>query len=203
MSMGYPFPPQLARFQRHYAFWRGDPVNADSIQRALELCEKLPREPATVGGGKAYNELTKTRRSEIAWVPFPGENKEVDTEWLYALLTAVSVKINQDFFGFRLYGFMERLQYTVYDAPGAHYSYHVDSQGADKYPRKLSFSFPLDKPTTFEGGELWVAGIEESVIPKDWGVVHYFPSYSSHRVTPVTKGTRRSIVGWISGEDFQ
>ncbi|MFT5169261.1 MAG: PKHD-type hydroxylase [Saprospiraceae bacterium] len=30
-----------------------------------------------------------------------------------------------------------------------------------------------------------------------------FPSFIIHRVTPITKGTRQSIVGWVSGPPYR
>ena len=35
------------------------------------------------------------------------------------------------------------------------------------------------------------------------GVVFIFPSYMMHRVTKVTKGTRRSFVLWVGGEHYK
>ena len=39
--------------------------------------------------------------------------------------------------------------------------------------------------------------------PKNFNSVLLFPSYLLHRVKPVTKGTRRSLVLWISGPKFK
>ena len=35
------------------------------------------------------------------------------------------------------------------------------------------------------------------------GTAMYFPSYVLHEVTPVIKGTRISLVGWITGPAFK
>jgi hypothetical protein len=31
----------------------------------------------------------------------------------------------------------------------------------------------------------------------------YFPSYMVHRVTPITSGTRKAIVAWVTGPGFK
>lgn len=41
------------------------------------------------------------------------------------------------------------------------------------------------------------------VAPRDKGTVIIFPSYILHRVTPVTKGVRKSLAVWISGPRFK
>ena len=35
------------------------------------------------------------------------------------------------------------------------------------------------------------------------GTVIIFPSYTHHRVSPVTKGTRYSVVAWYGGPPFK
>jgi PKHD-type hydroxylase len=35
------------------------------------------------------------------------------------------------------------------------------------------------------------------------GMAWFFPSYMLHRVTPVTKGVRRSLVLWVGGPEFK
>ena len=35
------------------------------------------------------------------------------------------------------------------------------------------------------------------------GTLVAFPSYVMHRVTPVTSGTRKSLVAWVAGPKFR
>ncbi len=55
-----------------------------------------------------------------------------------------------------------------------------------------------------EGGdlELWYGG-GVIQIPKNKGLTVIFPSFSMHRVTPITKGTRKSLVLWLGGEHYK
>jgi PKHD-type hydroxylase len=39
--------------------------------------------------------------------------------------------------------------------------------------------------------------------PKEKGAVVMFPSYLMHRITPVTKGVRKSLVLWVGGNTFR
>ena len=41
-----------------------------------------------------------------------------------------------------------------------------------------------------------------NLIKEKMGTVIVFPSYMVHRVRPVTKGTRYSLVSWFCGEPF-
>jgi PKHD-type hydroxylase len=45
--------------------------------------------------------------------------------------------------------------------------------------------------------------IEDTEIKTDRGDVVIFPSFIDHKVAPVTKGTRYSIVAWYGGPPFK
>ena len=67
------------------------------------------------------------------------------------------------------------------------------------YDRKISFPVQLSDPSDYEGVDF---GIHNQKLP-DWhkekGTVLVFPSYMLHKVNPVTKGIRRSLVAWFEG----
>jgi predicted 2-oxoglutarate/Fe(II)-dependent dioxygenase YbiX len=44
---------------------------------------------------------------------------------------------------------------------------------------------------------------EPTKITKQKGLVAAFPSYVLHRVTPVTRGVRKTIVVWLTGPRFK
>ena len=70
-------------------------------------------------------------------------------------------------------------------------------------PRKLSLSLALNDD--FEGGEFQINEGKETnpiTVPMHKGRVVLFPSFMIHRVTPITKGTRKSIVVWVNGPKF-
>ena len=76
-------------------------------------------------------------------------------------------------------------------------SVHIISSRRD---RKLSVTVQLSDPSEYEGGGfefLECPNPDESSRKK--GTVLVFPSYLKHRVLPVTKGTRKSLVAWFEG----
>ena len=82
------------------------------------------------------------------------------------------------------------------------YDWHQD-YNAD-ISRKLSIVVQLSNPSDYEGGELEILAHEPKIsIQKKRGFITIFPSYTVHRVTPVTKGTRQSLVAWVSGPKFK
>ena len=70
--------------------------------------------------------------------------------------------------------------------------------------RKLSLVVQLSDPEDYEGGDLEIyTGHEPLVVKKKKGMTAFFPSYQLHGVTPVTKGTRYSLVVWVHGPAFR
>ena len=73
--------------------------------------------------------------------------------------------------------------------------------------RKLSVTFLLNEPgVDFEGGEFEINSGEEKnaeSIKMKKGDIIVFPSFMLHRVKPVTKGVRKSIVIWVMGPKFR
>ena len=95
---------------------------------------------------------------------------------------------------------LDSLQYGEYRADeGGKYEWHTDT-GKTKPMRKLSFTLQLSDAEDYSGGELqFERGIVPGACPKVKGTVCIFPSFFRHRVTEVTRGTRKSVVGWMSG----
>jgi len=98
---------------------------------------------------------------------------------------------------------LEPMQITQYEKDG-HYDFHSDGNGFSRTinnkTRKLSMSIILNDD--YEGGEFEFLGHKEPIKPIK-GTVIVFPSYMVHRVKPVTKGIRYSVVAWFCGEPFR
>ena len=100
-------------------------------------------------------------------------------------------------------GINEGLQFTNYEAPSGKYGKHVD-RGLNMPVRKLSISIQLTDPEEYEGGELYLYNDDkETLMDKTQGTLIIFPSYVLHEVMPVTKGTRNSLVTWVTGKQFK
>lgn len=137
------------------------------------------------------------RKSRVSWLsPVDGN------EWIFQKLTDAAVFLNDRFFKFDLLGFAEGIQFTEYESPGGKYDPHVDCMYNGKI-RKLSISVQLSDENEYEGGDVICNYGEEIVMPRTQGIVLAFPSYALHGVKPVTKGTRYSLVAWITGPQFR
>jgi PKHD-type hydroxylase len=84
------------------------------------------------------------------------------------------------------------------------YGWHQDYGGKLSPSRKLSLVLQLTDPAQYEGGNLQVmTSGEPKSVRKQRGLIAAFPAYTLHQVTPVTQGTRQSLVAWISGPQFR
>jgi PKHD-type hydroxylase len=70
--------------------------------------------------------------------------------------------------------------------------------------RKLSMSMLLNTPgVDFEGGDFQTFFAKETDVSLKRGQILIFPSFIVHRVKPVTKGIRKSLVIWVTGPGFK
>ena len=151
-------------------------------------------EEAKIGGNKVDKDM---RESQISWLQ--GD----EAEFIYRRVTGAILAVNNKFFQFDLFGFAEGFQFTKYDAPSGHYGMHIDKILGGTV-RKLSLTIQLSAPEDYEGGELALqTRLDADIMPKELGKMVVFPSYVLHEVRPVTKGTRYSLVAWISGKPFK
>ncbi|ARF08263.1 2OG-FeII oxygenase superfamily protein [Catovirus CTV1] len=138
------------------------------------------------------------RSSKIMWIVLNDE-----TKWLYKKIGNLVNTANEEMWDFNILGMTEMLQYGEYHASEqGHYDWHMDL-GGKIINRKISVTIQLSSPDEYEGGELqFMTSREIRNAPKGKGVTVIFPSYFLHRVTPVTKGVRKSLVIWITGKAF-
>lgn len=115
--------------------------------------------------------------------------------WVFQRLQQVVDTVNTSF-RFDLNPFFdEGFQYTQYPE-GGYYDWHTDIGGGPSEDRKLSLVLLLNDD--YEGGELQFFPARFD-IPKKQGTLAVFPSFMTHRVAKVLKGTRYSLVTWVSG----
>ena len=118
---------------------------------------------------------------------------------------------NAEFFKYEL-EYFQAIQFARY-RDGGHYAWHQDSSPEDLSVenRKLSLTFSLTDDADYDGGLLQFYNGDKPYDDKDHdvekdiksvGTVIVFDSRDWHRVTPVTKGTRYSIVCWTVGPNF-
>lgn len=178
----------------HEWCWSKDAFTQQELDAIIEIGCAHEQQRGVTGGGDS----TAVRDSFVSWL-FPNET----TSWIFDRLTHVVKSMNDDFYRFDLDGFFQGLQFTKYTAPGQHYTWHVD-KGHGMGVRKLSLSLQLSDPAEYDGGDLcFKFGEEEQQASRERGMIALFPSWTLHRVTPVTRGTRYSLVAWVSGPPFK
>jgi PKHD-type hydroxylase len=153
-------------------------------------------EPAKIEG----KSLETRRNCMLSWI----KSDEESNSWLFQKLTTIVNEINKMYFGLDLTE-IESLQFTRYSSDTADfYVPHMDLMYKSHIVRKLSFSVQLSDSNEYEGGELKLYFRDSPDIAiKDKASISFFPSYMLHEVTPVTKGTRYSLVGWVTGPPFK
>lgn len=200
--MIFQIPPANSSGKDYTAYWENF-LTPDEVNLLLAQPEWLNTKDGCVGGSSGENTLNKdTRTTQLAWL---GTKPELIDIW--AKFAHATAEINRNFFRFDLTGFYEPMQLGLYSAhDSGHYDWHIDAAPQDKsVPRKLSIAMLLSDPAEFEGGEFQVKTCSDqiSTLETRKGRAWFFPSYTLHRVTPVTKGVRRSLVLWSGGPEFR
>ena len=173
-------------------------INEAFTQEELEWINNLqgwyPFQQATVVGNN--NDI---RKSDIKWM-----NPDERSFWVYEKITQFAQIANNKLWKFNLSSVIDSIQYTVYYEGGGHYDWHVDIGPSTINHRKVSCTIQLSDPDEYEGGdlEIWTGG-EFKTIERKQGCAILFPSFLMHRITPVTKGIRRSLVLWMGGDSYK
>jgi len=175
----------------------GPIFTAELCKEIIDLSSTLKKEQGKIKHREAGEYDKKRRDSTISWIPF---NK---MQPMYDDLIHLIQKINRNHFGFNNLQITEEAQVSEY-SKGQFYHWHTDSPiDMDTEPpvRKLSMTLLLNDPSKFEGGNLEIAGKTLSHMKQGHAAI--FASFLQHRVTPVTKGIRKSLVIWFNGEPFK
>jgi PKHD-type hydroxylase len=182
-------------------YWYKEGFNKEELNKIYEGVAKLPFNDATVFGSDNPEVLKQIRSSSVKWIP-----KNEEWMWLYEKLMSYASTANNEVWKFNLISAQELIQYTeYYDSAEGHYDWHQDIGPGIGSQRKVSITVQLSEPDEYEGGdlEMWSGGNHVAVAERGAGVVFIFPSYMMHRVTKVTKGTRRSFVLWVGGDHYR
>ena len=170
-------------------------------QMIIEAGRSEPRNDAEVGSGKGIKGGvidTKTRTSHISWIPF----KKMPE--MYKKIEKIIKQTNGNHFGFDGMQITEMAQYTEYPE-GGFYDWHVDNDVnmINEPPvRKISMTCLLSSENEFEGGDLELMS-EGKVAKIKQGYAVFFASFIRHRVAPVIRGNRKSLVMWFGGTPFR
>jgi len=158
-------------------------------------------EEARVGSAKVDGDKhggkhdAKKRVTTISWIPF------ADMKEMYQQIENQMLKVNTNHFGFAGMQLTEPAQFTEYPK-GGFYDWHMDSDTTFAHEptvRKISMTLLLSNPSDFKGGELQFMDQGYPVKDLRQGQAIFFASFLRHRVAPVKKGVRRSLVMWFGG----
>jgi PKHD-type hydroxylase len=155
-----------------------------------------------------YKRLNSKRNSNVSFLDLP---------YIFKYIFPFIKKINKDCWNLD-FDQAETCQYTEYGTK-QFYNWHQDSGGSEETvsERKLSCSLLLNNPNEYDGGDLqfsWLDPDSNDNEPKTVvdsgnaynlrtkGTLIVFPSYLIHRVTPITRGIRKSLVIWWRGKPF-
>ena len=203
-------PVQRSQHFSPYCYWM-ESFSNEELEKIQVLMASQQLEDGKVGNRdndptkQDGRKLEDVRRSKLGW-QFPNE----DNNFIFQRLNNIIEAVNEDFYNFDLNGY-EAFQYTEYHAEDkGTYDWHIDletgPQQLDPHQRKLSLTLLLNEPgVDFEGGEFMMGRTSDpknDIVPCAKGQCILFPSFVMHRVAPVTKGVRKSIVIWVRGPRF-
>ena len=228
----YNWPSERQRKFFNWVFW-DNAFNEEELHRIVQFMDSQNLERGTTIGNKDQKwkigglvnpvqkkeKVVKTentvnenvRKSDVKFIDY--QNGQGESDWLFYRLNSIIENLNSQFYNFDLNGY-ETLQYTVYHHhENGRYDFHMDTIMGQNLPddmfetRKLSMTFLLNEPSVdFEGGDFQINSGQEKdaeTVPLKKGRIIMFPSFMIHRVAPVTKGTRKSIVIWVVGPKFR
>ena len=191
-------------------------IDSDICKKIIDLGYKKEIEES-----KINFEMSTTVKPEIR----KSFSSQLNDQWIYDLLYPYLHTANENAgWNFDI-DYSENLQFTVYKTNN-YYNWHKDSgidasyafqkkgENYDGKMRKISMTLVLNDSKEYEGGDLeFYYGkhhindtkdtIEICKVARSKGTLVFFPSFLPHRITPIIKGTRYSLVMWTMGNPFR
>ena len=190
------------------------------FEKALDekFCKKILKAPSTslrkgeIGGDNKLDETIRKAKTRF-----------LSGDWMYQKINPFLQEANKKGdWNFNVNWF-EPAQITQYQK-GEFYNWHTDEHESP-YPadhpnknyrnkiRKISCTLQLSRADTYEGGSLDLTlpacregqvGLKKIKLnkPMDIGTLIFFPSFVTHQVNPITRGTRHALVLWGLGPPY-
>ncbi len=187
--MPYSLNPEVKTETASYAVFESVLSN-EECKAIIALSEQIPADDAKTGSNP------DKRISEVRWIHW-----QAGVDSLFAKLATTVLTANSSWWNYNLSSFWEPLQLTHYRSElCGHYSWHTDRSDVGlSRNRKISGTLLLND--NYEGGEFELFDTPPIKGMKRGSLI-LFPSYAVHRVKPVTRGERWSLVFWVSGPPF-
>ena len=211
--------PKMAEYASSFNWWLDSTTNENWAYAhnvfTPEECKKIievgaggrlasPLTYGTVGDlNQSESDIKKValiRKSPVAWI----RSDIQENQWIFQKIREAVKIINDQFFKYDLTE-IQSLQFTSYDSKEkGFYGKHIDMMYTGAGTRKLSVSIQLSNSDDYTGGDLLLHTRNDPERPhRQQGTASFFPSYTLHEVTPVTKGKRYSLVAWVLGPRFK
>ena len=190
--------PRMPRWQSYVATTTQPIFTPEQCKMIIDAGHSCAPEKAKVGGGKEGKYDTKKRVTTISWIPFD------KLPQMYKVIENQLSIVNLNHFMFDGVKLTEPAQFTEYPK-GGFYDWHMDLDinGQHEPPvRKISMTLLLSPENQFEGGDLELMTPGKKAKLKQGHAV-IFASFINHRVAPVTRGVRQSLVMWFGGTPFR
>ena len=174
--------------------------NEEEIEKILEILKTKTQQEGTVSNIIDYS----YRKNKVTWLPLTDE-----TNFIYTKIIDLLKDANKKMWNFNITNIVDDIQISEYNYNpiegeiSGHYDWHMDCGGGVSSTRKLSVSIQLSEDDSYEGCDLQFM-IHRNIIkaPRKKSTCIIFPSYLTHQVTKITKGTRKSLIFWIHGPSF-
>lgn len=168
-------------------------VECDSI---IALAAEGRAEQGPVHGPAGYSVDPRMRDVRSSFLA-----RDERSRWLFERLDALFAAAAEEF-GLPVGPISEEIQILRYGVGNHFATWHTDG-GVDRgEQRRISLSIELSERSDYDGGELEI--VPDLVCrPRTLkrGSAQIFPSRALHRVTPVTRGVRWSLVAWTGAPD--
>ena len=192
-----PFlPPQLNDYSD--SCWAEGYFSLEEVRLLNEMYDRSQNKKQAEVSGEGYVK-EDLRKSTVGFL----EPTDPESRPFIDKLAHLAIQTNAQRYRFDLMGFYEPIQIAEY-GKGDFFDWHTDFSIGPASTRKLSLSVQLSDGSDYEGGDLqFMINTETQNAPRTPGTVVIFPSFIMHRVTPITSGKRRSMVGWVTGVPYR
>ena len=208
--------------QLKYNYWYyRKALKKELCDKIISLCLKQNQGKASIaeeddkeGRYALAEDALKQRDCYISWINDP---------WIYDILNPFIHAANKQAGWNFQWDWNEPSQFTVYNK-NQFYGWHCDQLSTpynatntefpqenfnNKY-RKLSLTLQLTPSSEYKGGDFQFKWFDYGKVKinqlkngRELGTLIIFPSFLWHQVTPVTEGTRQSLVNWSIGKPFK
>ena len=190
-----------------FLIYRENFLSGDECDKIIEELDTEDLEDGQLVGDYEEGIINKNvRRTLNKDIIFDRYKKPFDDTNLFNRVESALKIANIQYFNYDVEG-IDKLRFLKYGI-GGRYEWHTDYGRHECSMRKLTGIIQLSDSNDYEGGdfEFGLTDTEGSGLLKgnrNKGCLLVFPSFLSHRVAPITKGKRYSIITWLEGDTFR